>query len=91
MWFYLFIDVHLVVELGQQLFQGETDVIAVIFLIAVGDYGGYDAGAHQANVHGQLLQNIDHLLMCLPNERDPIHLPGRQCFLRQIFLWLSHS
>lgn len=67
---------HLVIELSQQLFQGETDFI-VILLITVGYHRGYNARAHQANMHRQLLQNIDHLLMCLSNERYPIHLPGR--------------
>ncbi len=65
---------HLVIELSQQLFQGEADII-VIFLITVGNGRGHDARANQANMHRQLLQNVDHLFVCLSNERDPIHLP----------------
>lgn len=80
MWFirYPFISVclHLVIELSQQLFQGETDIV-VIFLITVRNHRGYNARAHQEHMHRQLLQDIDHFLMCLSNERDPIHLSGR--------------
>lgn len=64
---------HLVVELSQQLFQGEIDVV-LVFLITAWNRGGYNVGANQTDVLRQLFQNIDHLLMCLSNERDPIHL-----------------
>lgn len=74
-WPFVGVCLHLVIELSQQLFKCEVDLI-VVFLITVWNYRGHNARAHQANINWQLLQNIDHLLVCLSNERDPVHLPG---------------
>lgn len=50
----IYVRAHLVIELSQQLFQGEVDIV-IIFLVAVVDVGGDDARAHQEHVHRQLL------------------------------------